>query len=267
MDFLDFPLILTWAVIVTGVIWAFDHFVLLPRRRVAAEALPAGTPAVARDVVLQESIGVEYARSFFPVFALVYVLRGFLVEPYQIPSESMVPTLLVGDFILVNKFTYGIRIPVLNKKIIQVNDPRRGDAMVFIPPDKDIYYIKRVIGTPGDRVEYLSKTLTINGTLQRQTFLRQDPPNAPELKWFNEQLGSVNHIVQQVVLGEGGREGVWEVPAASYFMMGDNRDNSSDSRYWGFAADDHIVGRAFAVWVHKDPGWHWPTFSRNGFIR
>ena len=262
----DFPLILTWAVIITGAIWCIDHFAFLPRRRVAAAALPAATPAEARDAVLQEPVIVEYARSFFPVFALVYVLRGFLVEPYQIPSESMLPTLQVGDFILVNKFTYGIRIPVLNRKIIPINDPARGDVMVFIPPHDPRYFIKRVIGTAGDRVEYLDRTLAINGSTQPLTFLRQDPPNAPENKWFNERLGSVAHVVQQKVLDRS-REGVWEVPAGGYFMMGDNRDNSADSRYWGFARDDHIVGRAFAVWVHKEPGWSWPTFARNAIIR
>ena len=262
----DFPLILTWAVIITGVIWAFDRAVLLPRRRVAASAAAPGSTAEAGDALLQEPVIVEYARSFFPVFALVYVLRGFLVEPYQIPSESMLPTLQVGDFILVSKYTYGIRIPVLNRKIIAVNDPRRGDVMVFIPPHDPRYFIKRVIGTAGDRVQYLERTLTINDAIQPLTLLRQDPPNAPENKWFNEKLGDVDHVVQQRVLDHS-REGVWEVPAGGYFMMGDNRDNSADSRYWGFAQDDHIVGRAFAVWVHKDPGWSWPTFGRNTLIR
>ena len=276
MDFFDFPLILTWAVIITGFIWAVDYFALLPRRRSTAQALPDGTTPEARDAVLQESIVVEYARSFFPVFALVYVLRGFLVEPYQIPSESMVPTLQIGDFILVNKFTYGIRVPVLNRKVIQVNDPQRGDVMVFVPPRDSRYFIKRVIGVPGDYVRFINKQLTINGTLQPRTFVAQFPPEAPEVRWFNEQLGSVQHVVQLSVL-KASREGAIDVPKASYFMMGDNRDNSADSRFWGlnsddythwgFAADDHIVGRAFAIWVHKDPGWSWPTFARNRIIR
>src|SRR5215471_1654880 len=166
MDF-DFPLILSWAVIISGVIWLVDTVAFKPRRTGAAEAYrtSAGANADAEAVnqILKEPVLTEYARSFFPVLLLVLVLRSFLAEPYQIPSESMVPTLQVGDFILVNKFAYGIRLPVLGTKIFDVGSPQRGDVMVFIPPHEPRYFIKRVIGLPGDHIRYQNKVPYING--------------------------------------------------------------------------------------------------------
>src|SRR5215831_3630730 len=176
MDF-DFPLILSWAVIISGVIWLIDALAFKPRRVRAAEAYrtSAGASADAEAVnqLLKEPLLTEYARSFFPVLLLVLVLRSFLFEPYQIPSESMVPTLQIGDFILVNKYAYGIRLPVLGTKIIDVGSPQRGEVMVFIPPHEPRYFIKRVIGVPGDNVRYQDKVLYINGERVPQTYVDQ----------------------------------------------------------------------------------------------
>jgi signal peptidase I len=266
----DFPLVLSWAVIVTGALWLGDVVFFKPRRQRAAEAFRASSSKqVDQDAlagVLKESVLAEYARSFFPVLLLVLLLRSFLVEPYQIPSESMVPTLEVGDFILVNKFAYGIRLPVLGTKIFEVGEPQRGDVMVFIPPHEPRYFIKRVIGVPGDHIRYQNKVLTINGERVAQDFVDQVTVGVrPQYRIYDEQLGDSEHrIYRYPTLRE--RPGEWTVPAGHYFMMGDNRGKSLDSRRWGFVEDAKVVGKAFAIWVHKDPGLNWPTFQRNGLI-
>ncbi|MDA0977505.1 MAG: signal peptidase I, partial [Proteobacteria bacterium] len=208
---------------------------------------------------------VEYSVSFFPVLAIVLVLRSFLFEPFQIPTGSMIPTLEVGDFILVNKYTYGIRLPVIGTKIVSVNEPENGDIMVFIPPHQNEYFIKRVVGVPGDRVRYQDKTLYINGEKQPQTFVAQIPPVNPQFLLYEETLGDASHMIQRNPYRET-RVEEWVVPEDSYFMMGDNRDQSSDSRYWGFVSEKNIVGKAVAVWLHKKPGFRLPEFSRNGWI-
>ena len=213
---------------------------------------------------------MEYGGSFFPVILAVFLLRSFLVEPFKIPSGSMIPTLLVGDFILVNKYTYGVRIPVINKKVIDVGTPQRGDVMVFRwPVDPKLDYIKRVIGLPGDKIVYRNKKLTINGQeiAQKKTDDYLDKDRLFYTPRFVENLGKVEHkilieaeapaFVQQIFRFPHGEkcnynsEGVsCEVPAGHYFMMGDNRDNSQDSRFWGFVPDENIVGKAFFVWMH-----------------
>jgi signal peptidase I len=246
---LDLPLILSVAVALSGLVWAADA-AWLRRRRPEGAAEPRL---------------VEYARSFFPVLLLVYVVRSFLVEPYQIPSGSMIPTLEVGDFIAVNKYAYGIRIPVLNVKVIDVGEPRRGDVMVFVPPHETRYFIKRVIGVAGDTIEYRDKVVYVNGVPMPQRLVAEFPPAAPRLQVLAETLDGVEHALQHVV-GVRQPDARFTVPAGHYFMMGDNRDNSEDSRVWGMVPDDRVVGRAFAVWVHKPPGLAWPTFARNGFI-
>jgi signal peptidase I len=275
----DFPLILTWAVIITGGIWLVDIVVLKPRREAALESLTAsrggsgvaaGGTATAADAVAEdlgrEPILVEYARSFFPVLLIVLVLRSFLVEPYQIPSESMVPTLQVGDFILVNKFSYGIRLPVLGTKVFDVGDPQRGDVMVFIPPHESRYFIKRVIGLPGDVIRYQNKTLYINGERIPQAFVDETSVgDRLDFRVYTEQLGEREHLIHRYPRFRH-RPNEWVVPDGHYFMMGDNRDRSDDSRRWGFVPDSNVVGKAFAVWIHKDPGLNWPTFERNGLI-
>ena len=281
---MNFPLILVIAVAVCGVLALFDALFLAPRRR-AAIAAYSGQVAEADEEIIErlnkEPLLVEYGKSFFPVLAVVLVLRSFLVEPFQIPSGSMRPTLEVGDFILVNKFAYGIRLPVLDTKIIEVSDPERGDVMVFrYPSDPQVNYIKRVIGLPGDRIRYSSdKRLYINGQLVAEKLLGDIPGSLGSAKLYEEQLGAVEHKIRK----EMGRyktdsSGEWSVPAGHYFMMGDNRDNSNDSRLWndpaipkeflGMVPDQNIVGKAFAIWMSwPDPKLsNLPNFSRDGLI-
>jgi signal peptidase I len=229
----------------------------------------------------KEPLLVEYGKSFFPVLAIVLVLRSFLVEPFQIPSGSMKPTLEVGDFILVNKFAYGIRLPVLDTKVIEVGDPQRGDVMVFrYPSDPNINYIKRVVGLAGDRIAYSSdKRLTINGESVAQQLIGDEPGSLGSATLYNEKLGEAEHQIRKEMQRyrvEPGRE--WVVPQGHYFMMGDNRDNSNDSRYWndpaipkpllGMVPDQNIVGKAFAIWMSwPDPkSRNLPNFSRVGLI-
>ena len=209
---------------------------------------------------------VEYAISFFPVLLFVLVLRSFLVEPFQIPTGSMIPTLKVGDFILVNKYAYGIRLPVVGTKILDVGNPERGDSMVFIPQHEEEYFIKRVIGLPGDRVRYQNKTLYINGVEQTQVFQREVRDFRPRQLEFEETFGDKPHAIYRNLYNDA-RIQEWVVPEGHYFMMGDNRDQSNDSRFWGFVPDENVVGRAFAVWMHKDPGLSMPTFSTTRWIR
>ena len=285
----NFPLILFVLMVVTGVIWAFDVFYLARQRRRAADAALAaldernarlaaeGIKADSTDRaalearLLRQPTWIEYSGSFFPVIALIFFLRSFLFEPFKIPTSSMVPTLLVGDLILVNKYAYGIRLPIIDKKIIEVGDPQRGDVMVFkFPRNMDENYIKRVIGVPGDKIVYENKRLTINGKpLQYQPmddYLDEQQPVYH--KQYRENMGSADHRI----LNSEGQSGLnpdsvqefphkdhctysYErftciVPEGNYFMMGDNRDNSLDSRYWGFVPDKNIVGKAFVVWMN-----------------
>jgi signal peptidase I len=178
----------------------------------------------------------------------------------------MIPTLAVGDFILVNKFTYGIRLPVVGTKIIDIAEPKNGEVMVFIPPHQDEYFIKRVVGIPGDEVRYQDKTLYINGKRQSQTFISQIPPVNPRVLQYREKLGEVEHLIQRNSYRETSLD-EWVIPDGYYFMMGDNRDQSSDSRYWGLVSEQNIVGRAVAIWLHKEPGLRLPEFSRNSWIK
>lgn len=285
----NFSLILFILTIFSGIIWCFDVFYLAGQRRAKASSALAefdarnaklqaegiqletrGRHALEMDL-LRQPTWIEYSGSFFPVIALVFVLRSFLYEPFKIPSPSMVPTLLVGDLILVNKFTYGIRLPLINKKIVDVNDPKRGDVMVFkYPKDMSLDYIKRVVGVPGDKIEYKNKRLTINGDVVSYAQLPDylDEERLTYSKQYEEKLSGVVHKIlnrpEAAVLELSAVEQyphrdactydtdgfVCTVPAGQYFMMGDNRDNSSDSRYWGFVPDQNIVGKAFVVWMN-----------------
>jgi signal peptidase I len=207
---------------------------------------------------------VELSRSFFPVLAIVLVLRSFLIEPFQIPSGSMLPTLEVGDFILVNKFAYGLRLPVAGTKIFAVDDPQRGDVMVFrYPDDGTTNYIKRVVGVPGDRIRYQDHQLFVNGERVEAEFVARLPP----VEMLREQLGETEHLIFRTMgrTGNGG-EGQWTVGDDEYFMMGDNRDNSNDSRYWGMVPDNMVVGKAFAIWMHWQSFTSLPSFDRVGSI-
>ena len=253
-----FALFMVAILVLTGAIWLLDKFVLRANR-----ALGSVDPWY-----------VEYSKSFFPVILLVFTLRSFLVEPFKIPSGSMMPTLLAGDYILVNKFVYGLRVPILNNTIIKMQKPKRGDVFVFhYPPEPSIDYIKRVVGLPGDIIAYQDKQLIINGkTLDRQ--FKNDYPyvlnfkdeigtereNNMTAQQLNEQLGDVNHdilvhdIVNQYPPGSVGDKlqsgETITVPANQYFAMGDNRDNSADSRVWGFVPEHNLVGKAFFIWFN-----------------
>jgi signal peptidase I len=248
MDY-DFEFFLVTASVLTGLIWA--GWVIYLKLRPSSESKVA------------EPWPVEYARSFFPVIFIVLLLRSFLVEPFRIPSGSMMPTLLIGDFILVNKFTYGVRLPVLHTKIIENGEPQRGDIVVFrFPNDPTVDYIKRVIGLPGDRIQYVDKKIIINGKPVHQTPLSvyqgvgKGKENSGAIL-ISEDLDSVSHdiLIRENQPSQQGRfirpEGVI-VPEGHYFVMGDNRDNSNDGRFWGFVPEGNLVGRAFFRWMSLD---------------
>lgn len=263
---MNFALVMFLLLVFTGAIWLLDHLVLRKRRE---QGLP-------------EPWWIEYPKSFFPVILIVFLLRSFLVEPFKIPSGSMLPTLLVGDFILVNKFTYGIRLPIVNIKLSDINRPQRGEVMVFrYPENPSLDYIKRVVGLPGDKIEYRNKRLRINGEEVRlapdgEYNYVETGLNFVAAQRFMEQLGGHPHAilvqpeVPSVQLG-GVRVFPFRdncayndagfsctVPQGHYFLMGDNRDSSSDSRYWGFVPDANIVGKAFLIW------WNFDNFKRIG---
>ncbi len=284
----NFALVLFLLTIATGMVWGLDRFYLAPQRRKAVEAELAefdartarlseggikpdltGRAALA-DKLDRQPTWVAYTGSFFPVIAAVFLFRSFMFEPFKIPSSSMVPTLQIGDLILVNKFTYGLRLPIVNKKIIQINDPSRGDVMVFkFPKDPSLDYIKRVVGVPGDKIIYKNKRLTVNGKELDYTKLPDylDEERLSYYRHYQENLTGVSHGIlnddrspayvpspdafPQHELCIYNLEGfACTVPAGHYFMMGDNRDNSLDSRYWGFVPDKNIVGKAFFVWMN-----------------
>lgn len=255
---MDFSLIMLLALGVTGFIWAADRAITYPRRaRAAAEIERTGGAAEHAEQARKEPVLVEYARAFFPVILVVFLLRSFLVEPFRIPSGSMLPSLLVGDFILVNKYTYGIRIPVINYKIMDVGEPKRGDVMVFrYPNDPSINYIKRVVGLPGDFIRYEDKKLYVNGQLMDQQadgeFRYTEGGVHPVVAERRmEHLDGVEHdILVSDMLQQPPFE--YRVPEGNYFMMGDNRDRSNDSRYWGPVPEGNIVGRAFLIWFNLD---------------
>lgn len=273
---LDFSLILVVATLVTGLVWLLDKLIFKKRR--AANSFYQKKPGVV----------VEYANSFFPVLALVLVLRSFLFEPFQIPSGSMLPTLKIGDFILVNKFSYGVRLPVVNTRIIPVNNPKLGDVAVFrYPLDKRLNYIKRVVGVAGDKISYHNSTLHINGQAVKRELLAKNTVESPKEELWQEQLGEASYSVYNYPTPTYNFPEI-TVPEGYYFVMGDNRDHSNDSRFWcqaqpqnetgcliipgyinnrgaplvmGFVAEENLVGRAFAVWMHWPKLLSLPQFS------
>jgi len=256
----DFPTLLVGATLFTGGAWALDALLLAPRRRRQATALVAGGKAEDSAEVMsvaREPTLIEYCKSFFPVILAVLLLRSFLVEPFRIPSGSMMPTLLVGDFILVNKFAYGIRLPVLDTKVIEIGEPKRGDVVVFrYPKDPSVDYIKRVVGLPGDRIGYYNKVVYINGTAAGQVPAGVYIGNGSGVTMSGasmrqEQLGDVRHDIL-VLPHTPGLEGEFVVGENEYFVMGDNRDNSNDSRYWGTVPEGNLVGKAFRIWMNWD---------------
>lgn len=284
----NFALILFILTIGTGIIWFLDVFHFAKQRRLRADialaefdarhakltadgikADASGRAALEAEI-LKQPTWIEYSGSFFPVIALVFVLRSFLYEPFKIPSSSMVPTLVIGDLILVNKFTYGIRLPIINKKVIDVNDPQRGDVMVFkYPKDPSLDYIKRVVGVPGDKITYKNKRLSVNGKEVSYEPL-PDYLDEEHLSYSKQYLENLTGAPHKILNDERAPAYVQNpdafpkrelctynvegfactVPSGHYFMMGDNRDNSLDSRYWGFVPDQNIVGKAFFVWMN-----------------
>lgn len=284
----NFSLLLFILSVVTFLYWLAERFHFAPRRLAAAAELERqdaarreqlatkgidkvdGDVAAARERLLMQPWWLDWTAGLFPVILVVFLLRSFLFEPFKIPSGSMVPTLLVGDLILVNKYHYGVRLPVVNKKIIPLNDPQRGDVMVFrYPANTSIDYIKRVVGVPGDEISYRNQQLYVNGQLAPTQPMPQfyDDETARYLDQYAEKLGPVDHRIlvdrkmptfarpmYQFPFQENCRysaEGVsCTVPPGQYFMMGDNRDNSQDSRFWGFVPDENIVGKAFLVWMN-----------------
>lgn len=194
---------------------------------------------------------IEYARSFFPVFFVVLILRSFLIEPFRIPSGSLEPTLLVGDFVAVNKFAYGLRLPVMEKKVVSIANPKTGEVAVFRwPPEPSYDYIKRVIGVSGDKISYHNKVLTINGHKAKQTFVEyttDESSGKPVAKYKENLNGVVHDIFIRTDIPAVDVDLV--VPEGNYFMMGDNRDDSADSRFWGFVPDSYLRGKAFLVWM------------------
>ncbi len=284
----NFSLILFILTVITGIIWLLNFFYLAPlRKKISKEALKEFDERINRlsksgvksdpntrkelsERLIKEPLWISYTGSFFPVIAAVFLFRSFMFEPFKIPSSSMVPTLQIGDLILVNKFTYGIRLPILNKKIFDINNPSRGDVMVFkFPKDTSLDYIKRIVGIPGDIVNYKNKRLTINGKDIEYNKLPDylDEERLSYFSLFEENFSNNNHQIinddrlpsyvsshddfPQNELCTYTIEGFeCKVPDGHYFMMGDNRDNSLDSRYWGFVPDKNIVGKAFFVWMN-----------------
>jgi len=259
----DFSLLLVVLTLFSGVVWLIDSLFFRRRRMDRAVQQKAQIP---RDPVL-----IEYSRSLFPVLLIVLLFRSFLFEPFKIPSGSMIPTLLIGDFIVVNKFTYGLRLPVLNNKILSVGDPERGDVVVFrYPVDPKINFIKRLVGLPGDTISYRDKKLFVNGELVQN--VSQGRYTTDEVKCatpasdaarFTESLGDVEHDIL-LHQGSGSRDGQWIVPEGHYFVMGDNRDRSNDSREWGFVPAENFMGKAVGIWLHFDYRKGCGDFSRIG---
>lgn len=249
LDKLNFPLVLVVATAVTGLIWLLDKIFFAPKRSASGR----------EDV----PIVVEYVQSFFPVFLIVLVLRSFLFEPFRIPSGSMIPTLLVGDFILVNKFSYGVRLPVTHTKILDTGSPERGDVAVFrYPQDPGLDYIKRVVGLPGDTVIYEDRQFTVNGELM---------PTGSDQEYISpvtdtlvakatqrlESFGDSSHVILEHDEEIPKRSGKFVVPDGHYFLVGDNRDKSNDSRFWGYVPEENLVGKARFIWMHWNDGIIW----------
>lgn len=285
---MNFALILFVLTVVTGIFYVAERMKFLPERRAKAEeavrrfeednreALERMEPSVVdarndlRAQLLRQPWWLEYTAGLFPVIAIVFLLRSFLFEPFRIPSGSMLPTLHVGDFILVNKYDYGLRLPVANTKVLEIGAPKRGDVIVFrYPVDTSIDYIKRVVGVPGDTIEYRNKVLYVNGVEQKLAAPRDfiDENTMVTLTEYDETLGDVTHLVAfdhrrpswvpegaiskkepTCTYNEAGF--ICKVPEGHYFAMGDNRDNSEDSRYWGFVPDENLVGRAVLIWAN-----------------
>ena len=260
---INFPLILVCLTLVSGIIALIDKLFFEKRRKKTNKEI---------------SIIADYARSLFPVFLIVLIIRSFIVQPFRVPTGSLEPTVQPGDFILVNQFSYGLRLPVLHTKILKIGEPHRGDIVVFrYPAYPSVDYVKRVIGLPGDHIVYKNKVLTINGKKMNQKFLRNGIDFEPAqgnmpiqhipVQIKQEQLNGITHLIQVRQHGspEAGNYS-FVVPKGDYFMMGDNRDNSADSRFWGFVPEKNLIGKAFLVWMSWNGDKHRIEWSRIGTI-
>jgi signal peptidase I len=255
----DFSFYLFLGTVITGFIWALDAWLLAPRRNRVYQEHSDIHQGVEIKRGGKEPVIVEYSKSFFPVLLIVFILRGFIVEPFRIPSGSMLPSLYIGDFILVNKFAYGIRLPVWNKKIIETGEPQRGDVVVFrYPRDPSLDYIKRIVGLPGDHVAYRNKVLYVNGKPVTRNFVGEyQGPGQAHANEYAEDLQGVEHSILLQPGRPSSLEGEYIVPDGMYFVMGDNRDNSNDSRVWGPVPERNLVGEAFMIWMHWNGGVDW----------
>lgn len=262
---LDFSFYLFVAVVFTGVVWLLDNWVLAPRRSQVVNESTETHQGVDVSRKGKEPVIVEYSKSFFPVLLIVFLLRGFIVEPFRIPSGSMLPTLYIGDFILVNKFAYGVKVPILNKKIIDLGSPERGDIVVFrYPQDPNLDYIKRVIGLPGDHISYFNKVLYVNGKPVSRRFVDQyKGPGQTFANEYIEDLSDAEHSILLLPARQNSLQGEYVVPDGMFFVMGDNRDNSNDSRVWGPVPETNLVGKAFMIWMHFSDDMH---FDRIGTL-
>ncbi|QCU89998.1 signal peptidase I [Thiomicrorhabdus sediminis] len=253
---MSFELILVMVTAITGVIYFVDRIVWRPKREAAM--MPDKEPII-----------IEYARSLFPVFLVVLILRSFIIEPFRIPSGSMYPTLEIGDFIAVNKFSYGVKLPVTQTKILPISLPQRGDVVVFkYPDDPDVDYIKRVVGLPGDRITYIGRTLFINDKPVSQTYLGKYKGvesgaimNGASVVEETFPDGQAHQVLLDMEKGSKDMDTV-VVPDGHYFMMGDNRDHSNDSRFWGFVPERNLKGKAFGIWMNWDNGLHFDRIGK-----
>lgn len=247
---INLALILTLLTAFSGVMVALDKFYFRKRRQ-----------ELAGEAEARPGLLIEYSRSFFPVLLFVLVIRSFIFEPFRIPSGSMMPTLLQGDYIFVKKYSYGLRLPVLEKKFIETGDPVRGDVVVFrLPSDPSVNYIKRIVGLPGDEIVYDNHRLTVNGD---SVAVRSDPDSDSSVLRFIETLDERDHAILIANPSNTMRDGRYTVPDGQYFVMGDNRDNSRDSRFIGAIPETHLVGEAVRIWMHMD-GLEWPDWGRIG---
>ncbi len=262
---IDFSFYLFVAVVFTGVVWLVDKWFFAPRRNQVFQESSDVHQGVEISRKGKEPVIVEYSKSFFPVLLIVFLLRGFVVEPFRIPSGSMLPSLYIGDFILVNKFAYGIKLPIVNKKIFELSEPERGDVIVFrYPRDPDLDYIKRVIGLPGDHIAYYNKVLYVNSKPIARNFVGQyKGPGQTFANEYEENFDDRQHSILLLPARPNNLQGEYIVPEETYFVMGDNRDNSNDSRVWGPVPESNLIGKAFMIWMHFSDDMH---FERIGTL-
>ncbi len=257
----DLATILVICIVISGLIWLFDTVFIAPKRRELVKKLPPDASDAVREEAKSLPLIVDLSKSLLPVFLIVLILRSFLVEPFRIPSGSMMPTLLIGDFILVNKFAYGIRLPVINSKIIPIGEPKRGDVVVFrYPEDLSTPFIKRVVGLPGDTIHYNreSKHLYINGEIvsQEKIATYSGEGSGSNMTGADLRIEHLPDATHQILIIPKHPTHIkynqYVLPEGEYFVLGDNRDNSRDSRYWGTVPEQNLIGKAFFIWMNLD---------------